>query len=673
MAKKTLPQSTYATNNIQNQPDQVKGQATALKLSFDQTGIDSKTYNNTTLLPALADETLGNSGSNAIGHNSASVTANNVGDALEENRQIIDNLSTADGQNVKLTGNQTVAGTKTFSSSPIVPIPSSGTQAVNKQYVDDLAPLNISDGSLKDIKLSDEPGNIKSNVYNSQLYDAARFAVSQKGLWDGQSDADATVGAGFIFGVDTADKAVGKQSYKITTSNGSGSARFENLTPIDFSKLLGGEDFTASDFLGMLTKVIDSSVITNIGIELCSDAVFSGDYSRYIFTDFTDNKWEVASVVNTPLVIGTGADLSNIQSFRIFVTATGVTNVNFNYIQSIKKHPTLAQPEYFQEKVNGIDTAIFTVDTGNYFVGKEFGKYIIRDIKGSDASSFSSLRTNIQWESGIARLIKRTQSVATLRSITYWVESDYDNPNFENNVRLSIESDNLRLAVRENNIQVLYTVPLPIEPGDTVELVLKKKGSSLTARGRVNFGEWSESITAETTLIGGILTFGAHNNENDDMLFAGFSAIDYVDSAGVSETAKRLEEQAYCEYTRPSTQSIPETVTKVLFTNKVKDNRNEFDVDTSTWTCRESGYRTVSAFGAFTADNNGFRYLSAYIDNVEFEPDVRNAAGLNFTCTPRVSFKKWFDAGDTIDFRAYQVSTGSPLNLLAGSRFVISK
>lgn len=37
---------------------------------------------------------------------------------------------------VKLSGNQTIAGVKTFSSSPIVPTPTTGTQAVNKSYVD---------------------------------------------------------------------------------------------------------------------------------------------------------------------------------------------------------------------------------------------------------------------------------------------------------------------------------------------------------------------------------------------------------------------------------------------------------------------------------------------------------------------------------------------------------
>lgn len=41
--------------------------------------------------------------------------------------------------NVKLSGNQTIAGVKTFSSSPIVPTPTTNTQVANKKYVDDKA------------------------------------------------------------------------------------------------------------------------------------------------------------------------------------------------------------------------------------------------------------------------------------------------------------------------------------------------------------------------------------------------------------------------------------------------------------------------------------------------------------------------------------------------------
>ena len=43
---------------------------------------------------------------------------------------------TRDAQNVKLTGDQTITGVKTFSSSPIVPTPTAGDQVANKNYAD---------------------------------------------------------------------------------------------------------------------------------------------------------------------------------------------------------------------------------------------------------------------------------------------------------------------------------------------------------------------------------------------------------------------------------------------------------------------------------------------------------------------------------------------------------
>ena len=46
-------------------------------------------------------------------------------------------LDTADTQNVKITTDQTVAGVKTFSSSPIVPTPTTDFQTSTKKYVDD--------------------------------------------------------------------------------------------------------------------------------------------------------------------------------------------------------------------------------------------------------------------------------------------------------------------------------------------------------------------------------------------------------------------------------------------------------------------------------------------------------------------------------------------------------
>ena len=47
------------------------------------------------------------------------------------------NITVSDSTAVKLTGNQTIAGVKTFSSSPIVPTPTTDYQVATKKYVDD--------------------------------------------------------------------------------------------------------------------------------------------------------------------------------------------------------------------------------------------------------------------------------------------------------------------------------------------------------------------------------------------------------------------------------------------------------------------------------------------------------------------------------------------------------
>ena len=67
---------------------------------------------------------------------------NSSGTAIDIDAVTASDLTTAlsskadDNAVVKLTGAQTVAGVKTFSSSPVVPTPSSGTDAANKTYVD---------------------------------------------------------------------------------------------------------------------------------------------------------------------------------------------------------------------------------------------------------------------------------------------------------------------------------------------------------------------------------------------------------------------------------------------------------------------------------------------------------------------------------------------------------
>ena len=144
-----LTNPSFDVNNIQSLADQPTETATEIKVTFDKTGSDAKTY----------------------------LLAQNI------------ELDALDTANVKLTGVQTVAGVKTFSSSPVVPVATTDLQAPQKVYVDDADAVlqgfintnitdiatnaadivgvvlgAIPDGSLTDVKLSDTAGQIKDKV-----------------------------------------------------------------------------------------------------------------------------------------------------------------------------------------------------------------------------------------------------------------------------------------------------------------------------------------------------------------------------------------------------------------------------------------------------------------------------------------------------------------------------
>jgi len=89
MSKKIITAPTYETYLVRALATRTKNQESLVKLTMDQVGISIKEFEEQ-LIAEFADETLSNSGSNTIGHKSPSISSDNVGDALEENRTEMD-------------------------------------------------------------------------------------------------------------------------------------------------------------------------------------------------------------------------------------------------------------------------------------------------------------------------------------------------------------------------------------------------------------------------------------------------------------------------------------------------------------------------------------------------------------------------------------------------------
>jgi len=88
-------------------------------------------------------------------------------------------MATLESQdNVKLHGNQSVAGVKTFTDSPIVPTPSSPTDAANKDYVDTALPSYINGTAVLSFPAAYEDSFAITTVLNSTITNALVKSVS---------------------------------------------------------------------------------------------------------------------------------------------------------------------------------------------------------------------------------------------------------------------------------------------------------------------------------------------------------------------------------------------------------------------------------------------------------------------------------------------------------------
>jgi len=163
--------STVTTNNIQNQPNQIKDQAVALKKSFDQYGIDDVVYINEHI-DELEDTTAaGNLGATAVGAG----TAVKVQGILEEIRVVADNASPSADVYLKTeTYNKTEIDNSLDgkaddgnvlaldNTTPFTP--DADYEPATKKYIDDTALAGIGVGSVTDVYLSNASGQLKDVV-----------------------------------------------------------------------------------------------------------------------------------------------------------------------------------------------------------------------------------------------------------------------------------------------------------------------------------------------------------------------------------------------------------------------------------------------------------------------------------------------------------------------------
>lgn len=160
-----------------------------------------------------------------------------------------------DGQNVKLTGNQTIAGVKTFSSSPVVPTGSSATNAVNKAQMESYIAANSGD-----VKAS-------TTAFGTVKLDVAADDVAEPKAYSATTNRVNALAGGGIFGTPSgSNKFVTEDKLEVSDGFGTGADGDIILDGTNtYSSLMtkSGSEYTLTSDINAQNLTVTSPAILN--------------------------------------------------------------------------------------------------------------------------------------------------------------------------------------------------------------------------------------------------------------------------------------------------------------------------------------------------------------------------------------------------------------------------
>lgn len=246
--------------------------------------------------------------------------------------------STLDATYVKLSGAQTVAGVKTFSSSPIVPTPTTNMQASTKKYVDD----SITTLSNACVKLSGNQTIAGTKTFSSKI------TGSISGNCDGSSSSCTGNAATVTNGVyTTGNQTIGGTktfSNKITGSisgNCDGNAgTVTNGVYTTGNQTIGGTKTFSAAAYGVASDAINS-ILTTVAKSKAQNGYFKLGNGLLIQWGFTGtNAITTAHTVTMPTSFSSSSSYSVIATSYITVSSGGgfSTGISDQSTNSFKWH-----------------------------------------------------------------------------------------------------------------------------------------------------------------------------------------------------------------------------------------------------------------------------------------------------------------------------------------------